>query len=434
LRRRNRVERGIPLEPRIALIMPAFAPIPAPISTVVIVGRGNLGSKLNEALGRLPGLRRVVDVDPDSYDASNLSGQQILSRDVGRAKVLVQGRRLRAILPLLEIIPFVDDIANVPVGWLRGAILLGCVDSIHSRKAIGEAAWRAGALWMDGGIEPVSGLARVSVFVPGPEAPCFECGLDPEDYEALPIRHLCAAGVQDQSPSATGGSFNLGMLTAALMMMELENILTSGVEHSLAGRQIVLDARHHAHFVTRLTRNPLCRFHHQTPTIQALAGVTEHTPLRETLAAAQQRVGGTDPVRLSLPNRAFARAVQCPVGCSSTKLFALPSRLPGKQRRCVQCGRELVAAGFDCVEELTLALPASILRRPLRSLGLRAGDVLTAANGARELALEIPRIDGSLTGLLNPESRPDDPSSLGTKEYLRQNSQFTKGRGPAVSS
>ena len=129
--------------------------------TVVVVGLGNIGSHLAEALGRIPALKRVINVDPDTYGTSNLPGQHILAREVGQSKALVQARRLRAINPALEVIAVVDDIANLPVGWLRNSVVMGCVDAILPRNSINEAVWRAGTVWIDGGVEPASGLVRV---------------------------------------------------------------------------------------------------------------------------------------------------------------------------------------------------------------------------------------------------------------------------------
>lgn len=367
-------------------------------STVVVVGLGNIGSQVVELVGRLsltrrnedsgsPLLRRVVLIDCDTYSETNLPSQRILRRDVGRPKAFVQARRLHAINPALEVLPLVDDIAKVPVGWLRGAIVLAGLDSLQARIALNESAWRAGAPWIDGGVETALELARVTMHLPTANAACFECGLEPADYEAIATRHLCA--VSSEAPAPTNGSAVLGALTAALMGIELEALLAGRALPHL-GHELVMDAAHHTQFVTPRARNPACRFHHQQWPIEILAGVTERSSLREALAAAQRAWGGDRAVSLSLPGQSFARALRCPLGCETRNLFALSYRLRPVARICSQCGRVMFAAGFDQVEHLTAsALNARLLRRSLRALGLRAGDVLVASDGERQAQFEI---------------------------------------------
>lgn len=390
------------MEPRIVMTPPeSIPPQPAPITTVVVVGLGNLGSQMIEALGRHPSIRRVVLVDPDTYAPSNLSGQQVLARELGRPKVLVQARRLAAIHPGLEVIPFVADIAEVPVGWLRGAVVLGGLDSLRARISLNEAIWRAGAIWIDGGVETDAGLARVSVFAPAPDAACFECGLEPTDYDQLPVRHLCAGATDDTTP--TQGNLSLGALCAARMTLELHALEASdSTAASLRGRQWFLDARHDALFVSRLHRRADCRFSHPLSHAQPLRGVTERSRLREAFAAAQRQLDSTRPVRLALPGRVFARALRCPGGCPPAPVLAVASRLRTAQHRCRNCGQELTVAGFDCLDTLTAsALTGRWLQRPLRALGLQAGDVLVAEDGEQTLPLEIPATpEGALVSAL----------------------------------
>ena len=69
-----------------------------PRRSVAIVGAGgNIGSHLVPHIARMQDVERIVLVDPDAYDESNLAGQEIDAGDVGRPKVEVQGDRARRI-------------------------------------------------------------------------------------------------------------------------------------------------------------------------------------------------------------------------------------------------------------------------------------------------------------------------------------------------
>jgi molybdopterin/thiamine biosynthesis adenylyltransferase len=358
-------------------------------STVALVGAGNIGSFTIDALGRVRGLERVVLVDPGFYDKSNLPSQRITARDVGKAKAMVQGKRLREINPALEVTALVESIANVPRGLLRGAVVMTALDSAAARRDACEAAWRVGATVIDGGVEPEMGLGRVTVYQPGPDTPCFECQLESSDYEAMPAQHVCGEDGEDETP--TNGSASLGALVASHLVIEAEKLLIGKMEGSLAGKQLVFDVTHHNQFITRLDRNPCCRFDHARRDIRAVAGVTERTTLGAALEAARAALGTNAKVSLGVDGRHFARALHCP-GCGGAKdLLALPERLPLQARSCAACnGREMLALGFKQLDRISgRDVPARSLRRSLRSLGIRTGDVLVASDGEQDNYFEV---------------------------------------------
>jgi len=156
--------------------------------TVVIVGCGNIGSQLTAHVARLArgaDLERVILVDPDTYSESNLAGQEIGCSDVGRPKVWAQAERMSAIYPELEVLPRVCRIEELPLAVLRGAILLGAVDSRDARQQINQAAWRIGSPWIDMAVDGPSLLCRVSTYLPGTGSVCLECSWSSSDYRLL---------------------------------------------------------------------------------------------------------------------------------------------------------------------------------------------------------------------------------------------------------
>jgi hypothetical protein len=151
----------------------------------VVAGCGNIGSHLVPHLARIPGVGRVVLVDPDAYEPKNLAGQDIRARDVTRSKVEVQAERLREIRPELDVVAVADRLENLPLAHFRNAIVFGALDSRLARKQLNQAAWRAGSPWIDMAVDGPGLLCRVSVYSPGLDSPCIECGWDAADYETL---------------------------------------------------------------------------------------------------------------------------------------------------------------------------------------------------------------------------------------------------------
>jgi molybdopterin/thiamine biosynthesis adenylyltransferase len=355
--------------------------------SVVVIGVGNIGSHLVGLLARTPAVRRLMIIDRDHYEQSNLAGQDITRRDVGQAKATVQARRARRVNPTLSVEALVEPVENVPLGRLRADVVLACVDSRTARRHINQAAWRLGVPLIDAGVLADGLLARVDVYVPSPDAACLECGWSAEDYEALEQAYPCQA---TQAPAATNAPASLGSLAAALQAIECEKLLAGRREDALVGRQVVLDATLHRHFVTALTRSTVCRFDHRTVRIEQLDMSATQLSMAQVLALAPVVRGVHGELTLAVEGKSFLTEVRCPV-CGDTRsaFFRLSGRLQPAEATCDRCGRARVAAGFDTVERLSALLPKSQLARPLSSFGFRAGDVFTLATAEAEAHFEI---------------------------------------------
>lgn len=384
-----------------------------PTLRLCVVGLGNIGSQFVDHVARLPGLAHVLLVDRDVYEPANLSAQAISARDVGRPKAQVQARRLGQLNPQLQVEAFVGELEWLPLGRWRGALVAGCLDSLHARQALGECSWRGGSPFLDAGVNPDSALARVTCYLPGPDRPCFACGLDDKDYEALGAVHPCAGPVP---VPATTGSFALGGLAAAWLALESERLLRGRWDPSLAGREVLLETRNGRLLVSRRRRNPACRFDHQSWTITPFAGLTLGNSLADALRLAgdlvgshrpfPERLNGKDPggarlvgkarlmprsaeVTLRLPGQRLAKALHCPACGAMVERFQVVGR--GGPRSCPRCGAgALEAVGFKVVDCVDRHLPAALLRQPLRRVGFRAGDVLAVESGRCTRYLQIP--------------------------------------------
>jgi hypothetical protein len=153
--------------------------------TAVLAGCGNIGSHLVPHLARMPGVGRVVLADPDVYERENLAGQDIRGGDLGRKKVDVQAERLHQIRPELEVVAVADGLETLPLAYFRDTIVFGALDSRLARLWLNQAAWRAGSPWIDTAVDGPGLLCRVSVYRPGRDSPCLECGWDAADYRSL---------------------------------------------------------------------------------------------------------------------------------------------------------------------------------------------------------------------------------------------------------
>lgn len=357
-------------------------------SVVVIGSGGNIGSHLVPHLARTPGVQRIMLVDPDTYEPHNLRSQDMRRRDLGQPKALVQARRLRAIAPALTVEAVVDAVEHVPLGRLRGDVMLSCLDSRTARRAAGALAWRLGVPLVDAGVHADELLARVNVYRPGPAQPCYECAFDDRDYAALAQAYPCAPAAPVAPTNAPSA---LGALAASLQALECRTVLERRWDESLAGRQVVIGARARRALVTAFRANPRCRFDHDVWDIEPLAADVLDLSTRQAMALLQETMAASHAVDLKVVDQLFVQALTC-VACGARREFPpyLAGRLGANARVCERCGGATRPAGFDAFERLHEADCAPALQAAaLRSLGLRPGDVLTATAGSRTRHFEI---------------------------------------------
>jgi molybdopterin/thiamine biosynthesis adenylyltransferase len=361
-------------------------------SIAVVGAGGNIGSHVVPHLGRMRGVRRVVLVDRDVYEEKNLTSQDITQGDVGQPKAAVQARRLRRTNPALTVTPVADELENVPLGALRAAVLLGCLDSRVARRALNLVAWRLGVPWIDAGVRGEELLARVNVHLPGPGQPCLECAWAERDYETLEQAYPCAG--EGARPASTNAPSGLGALAASLQALECQKLLDGDRERLAIGKQVTISALAHRHFVTRFAANPTCRFDHEVWRIETLAQGPAQLTVRQAFELGRESGSSCEPRRLRVPHQLFATALCCPACGERRQLrLRLLGRLDVAEQRCAACGRRMRATGSDLVEWLSEAhLPPAVQDAALLSLGFRRGDVLTVAGGTHAAHFQIGAI------------------------------------------
>ncbi len=153
-------------------------------ATVAIVGAGGTGSAAAHVLTRA-GVGRLILIDHDMFESRNLErlhgskDEHISSRP---RKVDLVRKMCLEINPKLEVIAIEGNcLGRVAMDWLlRSDLVLGCADTLHSRVALSEIAYRYlvpvidTAVQLDGKDGVVTAeVMQFARYYPG--APCVYC-------------------------------------------------------------------------------------------------------------------------------------------------------------------------------------------------------------------------------------------------------------------
>ncbi len=338
---------------------------------ICLAGLGNIGSHMVPHVARMPGVDRVTLIDRDVYEPQNLVGQDIITEEIGEPKALVQSRRIQRIAPDLRVEAIVDSIENVPLGAMRCDVLLSGLDSKRARQVVNERAWYLGIPWVDGGVEADGLLARATVYIPGENHACIECGWGPREYETIEQKYPCGGG--SVSAPATGAPSALGGLAASLVAIETQLLLSGARGPDSAGHSVLIDARHHTYYPTRLVFNPRCLMPLHLNTPAAVARAVEEC--RDDVALGELLDGAGS---LRVLGQFFATALTCGRCGDRREEFRLNASFRTRPAAaCGRCGHEMIPTGFDTTDELhSTSLPAAVLSSSLRDLGIRQGDWL----------------------------------------------------------
>jgi adenylyltransferase/sulfurtransferase len=202
-------------------------------TTFAIIGAGGLGCPALLGL-RAGGARRVLVVDPDRVEASNLHRQVLYDLgDVGAPKAEVAARKLAAVgieararvhrLVPAEIPAFVAELVSVAG---RNVVVLECTDAPALKFAVNDACVAAGVPLVLAAALALTG----HVIAVGREGGCYRCVFEaPPPVELVPS---CAnAGVLGTAVGTTG------WLQAAIAV----RLASAPADREVLGRLHVLD-------------------------------------------------------------------------------------------------------------------------------------------------------------------------------------------------
>lgn len=199
---------------------------------IAVIGAGGTGSIECQQLAHL-GAVWITVIDPDLVEETNLNRLVgSIPSDVGRPKVEVAARMIRAINPQATVIPLRADIVDEDVARLIATFdfVLLCTDSHASRAVVNQAAYQflvpvidmgVSITVADGVVTHITG--RVQMLAPG--LPCLTCSnalnseairremLTPEQRAADPY----VQGVREPQPAVL--SINSTVSSLAMTMM-----------------------------------------------------------------------------------------------------------------------------------------------------------------------------------------------------------------------
>ncbi|MGE5651985.1 MAG: HesA/MoeB/ThiF family protein [Bacillota bacterium] len=212
----------------------------------LVIGAGGLGSPAAYYLASA-GVGKITLVDNDSVDLTNLQRQILHTTErVGQPKAHSGKQTLEKINPDIEIVALSERVEGERLSELvaQASVVLDCSDNFATRHAVNRAC-------VEHEVPLVSGAAirfdgQISVFdARHADTPCYAC-LFPPDQEFEEV--LC---------STMGVFAPLVGIIGTMQAAEALKVIAD-IGESLAGRLLLLDARHMEWTSIRVARNAGC--------------------------------------------------------------------------------------------------------------------------------------------------------------------------------
>jgi adenylyltransferase/sulfurtransferase len=219
---------------------------------VLVIGAGGLGCPALLYLAAA-GVGTIVIMDGDRVDVSNLQRQVLFTEaDVGQLKVEAAARRLRALNPLIEIVPRAERFTRAnALERLSGCdVAVDGSDNFATRYLVNDACVLADKPFVYGAIQGFEGQASVFNWQGGPTYRC----LFPEPPEPGTVPNCSEAGVLGVLPGLIG----------TIQATEAIKLLTS-IGEPLSGRLLLWDSLTMTSRTVKLEADPRSREIHELP-------------------------------------------------------------------------------------------------------------------------------------------------------------------------
>jgi len=335
---------------------------------VLVVGAGALGNEVLKNLALL-GVGQVYVVDFDEIEESNLTRSVLFRhRDCGRPKAEAAAETLRDINPDTRITPMLSNIiTDVGLGMFRDVdVVIGCLDNREARLWVNRSCWKVGTPWIDGGIQEISGVAKV--FVP-PDGACYECAMTDMDYRLINLRYSCPLLRQEdllagKVPTAPTISSMIGGLQTQEALK-----LIHGMEVA-SGQALVYNGVANKFYNTKYQRREDCLSHETYPDpIELPLSASQHTAA-DLFAAVQEHMQSKGTLKLSL-DRDLVVSIDC-AQCKTSRPVLRPLQLVGmNEAPCLECGQ----TARPNVEHVVVA-NSTLAKEKLSTLGVPAYDLV----------------------------------------------------------
>lgn len=249
--------------------------------SVLVVGSGGLGCPALLYLAAA-GVGRIVIIDPDVVDVSNLQRQVLYSTaDAGRPKALAAAERLRALNPHIAVDARVERLSRAnALGLIRSVdVVLDGSDNFATRYLVNDACVLADRPFVYGAIQGFEGQVSVFNHRGGPTYRCLFP--EPPPPDAAP--NCAEAGVLGVLPGIVG----------TLQATEVIKLL-AGVGEPLAGRLLLYDALASSTRTLRLAADPRARAVTDLPPDGYVASCAAPTPPAAQAAPSDGEVSPAD--------------------------------------------------------------------------------------------------------------------------------------------
>lgn len=342
---------------------------------ILVVGAGAIGNEVLKNLALL-GIGQVWVIDLDEIEDSNLT-RSVLFRheDCGKSKAIAAAEEVRNINPDVRITPIHGNVmTDVGLGLFRDVdVVIGCLDNREARLWVNRSCWKVGTPWIDGGIQEISGVAKV--FVP-PDGACYECTMTENDYRLINLRYSCPllrreelqAGKVPTAPT-------IASMIGGLQVQEALKLL-----HGLpvaSGEGLVWNGVANNFYKTTFQRREDCLSHDTYPEPIEVSLAAAESTAAELFSIASKHFEGHSELTLSL-DRDLVVSLDC--ACGHSRSVMRPQQLVGAaDARCPKCDHE---ARPRLEHSITAGTP--LVKEKLSSLGVPPYDIVRVADKERE--------------------------------------------------
>jgi len=363
-------------------------------SKVLVIGAGALGNEILKNLVLL-GFRRIVVVDSDRIDVSNLSRTILYrSEDIGEFKVNVAARACSSISPDAVVQPIVANVLrDCGLGLFNWCdLVLAGLDNREARLWLNRSSWKVNRPWIDGAIEGINGVARV--FLPG-APPCYECTLGEVDWAILDRRMSCNLLAHEEvTEGKVPTTPTISSIIAGIQVQEAVKFV-HGMP-TLSGSGFVFEGLHHSSYRVEYTENADCMSHYTLPEIVALPESSNDLTLHQLWQRAAKNIS-SDQIVIEF-SRDVIHKLTCPACSQEQEVFAPVGSVSYEDGHCPADGNMRVVQAIHSYDGTQ-----PFGSRKLAQLGLPRFYIFTARSADREIGYLLNGDAGLVLGPLAKE-------------------------------
>lgn len=345
------------------------------------MGAGALGNEVLKNLA-LVGVGRISIFDFDRIELTNLSRTVLFRQaDVGTPKATVAASRTRelSVEPNCTVNGYdLDIVWELGDGYVRRLdLVLGCLDNVEVRLRIGEACYRFGVPYIDGGMRDLGGLVQFHMTGHGA---CMSCTVGETERLQARRRYSCSQVMREAAEQHLMATVQTtSALIAALISQEaLKHLNGRPVPF---GRFLIWNGDRNEFDNTALQRFGSCPVCQVPPSrgIRELSLSCQST-VNDLLAHAPEVRSFRLPVD-------YIIALKCNI-CGARKYIGKPAfRCRDSEMFCAECGSYLVT--LERLQTLESTLEPELTAKQLTHFGIPPLAILFPAHDFQSSAYEL---------------------------------------------